>query len=884
MAALRAGQTVSWRSLDWEVVAVEDTNVLLTPTQPEMASVLGEVRLRTEITPESSLEIKAEGQELVLPETRKAEDWNPEPIRWKFLDAMRFQPASPSSLLWSGAVPIQRLHRQLLPLSHALTQTHPRLLIADDVGLGKTTEAGLIIAELLARKKAGRVLVLAPAHLAKRKWERELNRRFGLCFHRVDSRGFLNLIQHRRLAADDNPFSYTDRLLLSLDYAKEPHIRRQLTELEWDLVVIDECHRVANRATSQASAALRHRLARELAKKTKGLCLLSGTPHDGDDHSFASLIELLATANDLVPKPSLPVVVRRLRREVSPEERLLSAKPEFHFFEPTEAWIDLAKALSTLLTEARKARVFGIDLFVVNVFKRFLSSAYAVGTTLGFVDADSAGSDGDDDPEATIRSRYFVDALKEEKTLVPLFDDCKKAWSKLHGKDPKLQWLDAFLAQVPPNENQIIFTEYEDTARAMTRHLTGGETGRTRDGRTVFLVSGGEEANTTQSLQRFHRSKGAILVTTDTLSEGVDLQENCHRLLHFDLPFRPYRIEQRNGRVDRMGQTKAPIIGLLAANEIALQREIHNELVRKALGVCRLYRFLNNQREALGSLVPVLESTKSLRGRSEVAFFDDIDDIVASVEQTPVAGDVTPANAGAPERKKVGAFEYLLDRRTAVPELTWDRQSGDLGFPSTLRESLARVFPVFAAFARAFSNIQVSQHGVLSGPGLGELLKELYPASSENVEALTLRIHQDCVNEESAECLGWGHELWQDFKSAFHWQASRQGQWHAIPNVALSPLPSAEPLLLAVTESAEGGAVVALTEKGGSWTPIPEDRAKQLLFEELCELRHPRKPKAEPTAHTLEAIRNGFATLVALVQGKRLVGMLYRAPNQRGAP
>jgi hypothetical protein len=218
-----------------------------------------------------------------------------------------------------------------------------------------------------------------------------------------------------------------------------------------------------------------------------------------------------------------------------------------------------------------------------------------------------------------------------------------------------------------------------------------------------------------------------------------------------------------------------------------------------------------------------------------------------------------------------------------VRELTWDSQSGDLGFPSTLSASLARVFDVFGVFAKELSETQVSHKGVLSGAGLGELLKEIYPASSEEFEEFTLRINKDCVNEESAECLGWGHELWNDLKSAFHWQASRNGEWHTIPNVALSGLSSAEPLIIAVTDNVEGGGVIALKKGGSSWEPLPDTQAKQHLFEELSELRATTAPTAKATDQNMKDIKDGFAKLVSVAKGNRLVGILYRAPGKRGA-
>src|SRR3984957_20061706 len=182
---------------------------------------------------------------------------------------------------------------QLVPLMRALDLPRPRLLLADGVGLGKTIQAGLIAAELIARRRAHRILIVVPSGPLLRQWEQETRLRFGLKFTVVASAAELwDVRRAHELGA--NPFDAISLCITALDFAKQDHVLEELERSAWDLVIIDEAHHcVALGPHGSQENTWRRRLDEVLARRSDGLLLLTATPHDGHDAHFASLIALL---------------------------------------------------------------------------------------------------------------------------------------------------------------------------------------------------------------------------------------------------------------------------------------------------------------------------------------------------------------------------------------------------------------------------------------------------------------------------------------------------------------------------------------------------------------------------------------------------------------
>jgi hypothetical protein len=223
-----------------------------------------------------------------------------------FLEAaFRSTPTTTSRPLTLGKAAIDDLAFQHLPVEMALTQDRVRLLIADDVGLGKTLEAGLITAELILRGRANRILVVTTRAMLGQ-FQKEFWTRFSIPLSRLDSAAIRRM--RNQIPAHYNVFDQFDRSIVSIDTLKQDsQIRAAIEQSSWDLIIIDEAHNSAKRVRGGGGLSLRARLAKLLSRKADSLLLLTATPHDGSKESFASLIEMLDATR--VPDPA------QLRRE-----------------------------------------------------------------------------------------------------------------------------------------------------------------------------------------------------------------------------------------------------------------------------------------------------------------------------------------------------------------------------------------------------------------------------------------------------------------------------------------------------------------------------------------------------------------------------------------
>ncbi|MCX4239714.1 DEAD/DEAH box helicase [Paraliomyxa miuraensis] len=291
---------------------------------------------------------------------------------------------------------------QIVPVMRVLSLSRPRLLLADGVGLGKTVEAGLIIAELIARRRAHRVLIVSPAGPLLVQWQSEMRQRFGLRFEAIGDWSTLQE-KRRQLVLGANPFDHMSLCLLSIDFAKQDKIMLDLERASWDLVIIDEAHHcVSLGGAGDREDSRRRRLAELLARQSDGLLLLTATPHDGYDEHFASLLELL--------DPSLVDgrrgirgdgyrrhVVRRLKHHI---KKPGTDEPMFRDRDvvphPVEFSADSHPVFSALqasilalvaprLKQAIRRRQFGEVLAFVSLLKRSVSTVRACQKTLGVI-------------------------------------------------------------------------------------------------------------------------------------------------------------------------------------------------------------------------------------------------------------------------------------------------------------------------------------------------------------------------------------------------------------------------------------------------------------------------------------------------------------------
>jgi superfamily II DNA or RNA helicase len=524
----------------------------------------------------------------------------------------------PISSPFHGAVQVEDF--QLVPLLKALRMPRVNLLLADDVGLGKTVEAGLILMELLLRRRVQRVLILTPASL-RLQWRDEMWGKFSLPFDLVDREETHAL--RRRLGMDANPWRSFSRIIASYHYLRQDDVLEQFLaacrtpegspHLPWDLLIVGECHNLMPSAFGEDSDLCR--MLRLVAPQFEHRLFLSATPHNGHTRCFSGLLEILdpvrfSQTDQLRPAERervQQVVIRRLKREINartnppkfctrlpPQAIVLSLSPQEVAL--SAAFDGFRKAIHRLISGQRGSRRLAGSFAVEILGKRLLSCAVAFADSWrrckeGLVE-DRAASEADvqavrrsvesetgDDRETQSRLatasnvvgawlKGVASELQEEIVAI----DAALAALGLDGGAGDLTEVDpaadsrytALLALVEKllrragqwrdDERLVVFTEYKTTLDYLVRRL------RARYGadRVLALFGGMDEVERGDVKRCFNDPQHPVrvLVATDAAAEGLNLQRTARYLLHFDCPWNPSRIEQRNGRVDRHGQAR----------------------------------------------------------------------------------------------------------------------------------------------------------------------------------------------------------------------------------------------------------------------------------------------------------------------------------------
>jgi superfamily II DNA or RNA helicase len=615
MSEFLPGVEVEARGLRWEVVFAERLGL---QTLYRLRGLEGAVR----------------GQELDLlhpfePLQRLVHDFQPDkaaPLRHWLVYHQAFlleQALGADALLAVQPGRLRLEPYQLVPVLRAIRISRPRLLLADGVGLGKTIQAGLILTELLARRVAHRILIVSPAGPLLEQWKTEMAERFGLHPDVID-RGRLEEIR-KATELGANPFDHIPLGLASIDFLKQERVLDQLERSNYDVVIIDEAHHCMDLgAAGEREDSQRRRLAQVLARRGDALLLLTATPHDSHDHSFASLCELLDPAlvdghGALRGTRYRAHVVRRLKRHIKDprtgkdlfRERLvlpIAVLPEAtrhpHFFALQHTLLDL---IAPELRRAFRARRYSDVLSFIALLKRSVSTVAACQSTLAVVaerfqtllTESAENQEGRRQRLRTLREyqhklerfgtttaeeeaeRQRLEAedlaqrladlqrevragsrsLKRTADVIAALDDLVSLAEVAAHEDPKLHQLVAEIAAIrreEPGANVMVYTEYTTSQQAAAEAL---HTARLED---VLTMSGDDPEAARQAItERFRSQDGLILVSTDTAAEGLNLQERCHHLIHLELPFNPNRLEQRNGRIDRYGQTHNPIVRYL---------------------------------------------------------------------------------------------------------------------------------------------------------------------------------------------------------------------------------------------------------------------------------------------------------------------------------
>ncbi len=477
-----------------------------------------------------------------------------------FIEAhLRRSVPTDNALVVGHRAAMDALPYQLMPAAKALAMPRQRLLIADAVGLGKTLECGILCSEMIRRGRGKRLLVVTTKSMLVQ-FQKEFWTRFSIPLVRLDSVGIQRI--REQIPGNQNPFHYYDKAIVSVDTLKnDRQYRYHLENASWDIIVIDECQNVAERARG-AVRSQRFRLAEQLATRSETLILLSATPHDGKPESFASLMTMLDPT--AIADPSRyskddirDLYVRRFRKDVIADLRNSvrerdSADVECVASEREERVFALLKDLK-LPDSDGKAKAG--QLFKTTLAKSLLSSPMAaletVRNRLKRLDAAAAaGSPADADRAALQGLEPYLAAIgpadfsKYQRLLQLIRDD----WS-WNGKDP--------------TDRIVLFTGRRETQSFLVEHLAG-DLGLSA-GAVVKLDGAMPDVEQTREVEHFAQEKEAvrILVATEVASEGLNLHYLSHRLVHVDIPWSLMTLQQRNGRIDRYGQPRQPLIRYL---------------------------------------------------------------------------------------------------------------------------------------------------------------------------------------------------------------------------------------------------------------------------------------------------------------------------------
>jgi len=556
---------------------------------------------------------------------------------------------------------------QLDPLVRAVDMARVNLLIADDVGLGKTIEAGLIIQELLVRHRARTVFVVCPASLQV-KWQTEMQEKFGLEFRIVDTDYIKQLRRERGIHA--NPWTSYPRLIASMDWMKSGEGLRLLKDVlpphmayprKFDILVVDEAHNVAPAAaTMYALESQRTRLIRLLAPHFTHRLFLSATPHNGYQESFTSLLELLDDqrfARTVLPdeKQLHRVMVRRLKSDIVDA----NGKPVFPVRKLEALHVDYTEEerqihqLLRAFTADRSKSVqgtkfeYGTDFVHMLLKKRLFSSPMAFAITLAkhreTLERGRPSQSHNTMDDRVLRKailkteeEYSDDALVEEaeheavqvagELAVPLTEDQKGMLNRLttwadqarHQVDSKaraiLNWIESHLKTKGRwnGKRVILFTEYRATHTWLQQILTAHGYGGDR----LMYLHGSMQPDERESVKAAFQthpdiSPVRILLATDAASEGIDLQNHCNYLIHVEIPWNPNVMEQRNGRIDRHGQKEHEVfiwhpVGKGFSVGTAAKSGKPGDLAGDLEYLMRAALKIDTIREDLGSVGPVI--------------------------------------------------------------------------------------------------------------------------------------------------------------------------------------------------------------------------------------------------------------------------------------
>ena len=530
---------------------------------------------------------------------------------------------------------------QMVPLILALKQEYIRLLISDDVGIGKTLESLLIAKELLDRKEIRRFAVICLPHLCEQ-WQNEIKDKFGLDAEIIRSSTVSRL--EKKLRPDQNIFRDIPFQVISIDFVKQDNRRHVFLDHCPEFVIVDEAHTCAKPVGANRYQQQRYRLLKDISEKEgQQMVLLTATPHSGQTEEFQSLIGLLnpkfeqftlETAKEREELSQYFVQRRRadikqyLGNEVVFPERIQIDNDEYSY---SQAYLHLLENLIDYIKngirlvkneDKRKQRYIYWDLLAL--MRGVMSSPDAgISMLQNKIDKKSDSSSESTEEISDERIYKFNDQLKDLlnadditpealekattsdkhkfKEFITILEDIKKK-----DDDEKVkQALEVVKFSLDTPMNPIVFCQYIQTAEYVGKYITERLSRERKYKKVVveIVTSRLSDEERKIKIEELSRTEQHVLVCTDCLSEGVNLQQGFETVIHYDLPWNPNRMEQRNGRIDRFGQTSQSVF-------ISTLHSKNNPVDDIVLNI--LYKKQDEIRKRLGVYLPIADNDASL--------------------------------------------------------------------------------------------------------------------------------------------------------------------------------------------------------------------------------------------------------------------------------
>jgi len=578
------------------------------------------------------------------------------------LEALRYRFASLyDPLLAMNISKVDPLPHQIEAVyGYVLNLPRIRFLIADDPGAGKTIMAGLIIKELKLRRLAQRILIVVPGHL-KDQWRREMKERFEEHFVVVDRRMMEALF-------GENVWLRENQIITSMDFAKQEDVLRSLIAAHFDLVIVDEAHKMsAYRYGNKLERTARYRLGEILSQISTHLLFLTATPHKGDPENFRLFLDLLvpgffATENLLqesIRNRDNPLFIRRMKEDLKDFEgkplflprhvRTISFDLGRESPQEKALYNDLSRYVQTQYNKAlTKDKRRNVAFALVILQRRFASSTYALYRSLErrrkrledllrmsdperrkhlerptFFDLEEA-------EDASEAERWQQEEIWETLTVAENRRELEREIETVErllrqaeaiirgGEEVKLRHFRQALDDLErrfPGEKILIFTESRDTLEYLEQRLR-------QWGYNVCTIHGGMKLEDRIRAEAVFRNEAQVMVATEAAGEGINLQF-CHLMINYDLPWNPNRLEQRMGRIHRYGQTKEVYtFNLVAADtrEGRVMKRLFEKLeeIRQALGSDKVFDVLGEIYYGKNLSQLMLEAAASARSLDEI--------------------------------------------------------------------------------------------------------------------------------------------------------------------------------------------------------------------------------------------------------------------------